>query len=72
MLKKLDIDNNINRWLPAFEKVMAGKSATCPICGNAHTDPVVMDLGEGIGFVTITCPKCGKTGYFSRVKIVKR
>lgn len=69
MLKKLDLDNNISRWLPAYEKVMAGENAVCPVCGNVRTEPLVMDLGDGIGFVTITCPKCGKTGYFSRVKI---
>ena len=27
------------------------------------------DLGGNIGYVLITCEKCGKSGYFSRVDL---
>lgn len=68
-MKTLDFDNNINRWLPAFDAVMSGEKPVCPKCGSKDLDSLVRDIDGGIGFVTITCNKCGKTGYFSRVQI---
>lgn len=64
---ELDIDNDIERWIPAFIDAKAGRRATCPRCGSADTKAIAEDLGDGIGFVTITCQSCGRTGYFSRV-----
>lgn len=69
MLKKLDIDPNINRWIPALKATLSDESRVCPVCGNNDLDSAVEEIDSGIGFVTITCNRCGKTGYFSRVQI---
>ena len=68
MLNKLDIDKNINIWIPAYKAFIDGEKPICPRC-NSHEIEVIQDEdSEGIGFLVLTCISCGKSGYFSRVK----
>lgn len=69
MLKTLDIDNNIYSWIPAFTDVKNNRNTKCPLCGSSEIDAEVHDLGDKIGYVLISCNKCGKSGYFSRVDL---
>ncbi len=67
MSKILDIDNNIESWIPAFKKVMEKKAPSCPLCGSDDVEDVVVRDKHNIGYVVITCNQCKKSGYFSRV-----
>lgn len=66
MSRELVIDDNCIRWIPALKSVREGKKPQCPIC-NSYDTNVEQNYEKGIGFVLITCEKCGKSGYFSRV-----
>lgn len=65
----MDIDNRIDLWIPALLSAEKGENPTCPRCGHNILDVQAKDLGENIGYVLITCEKCGKSGYFSRVDL---
>ena len=69
MPQDFDIDQNIEPWLSAYESVINNGKPTCPYCKSSEIS-VIKDADEdGIGFMLITCEKCGKRGHFSRVKI---
>ena len=67
MLKTLDIDTNVTVWVPAFNAAKRGEVAQCPRCGSKDTKSLVHEFDNGVGFITVTCKSCGKTGYISRV-----
>lgn len=61
MSNVLDIDKNIMRWIPAFKAYQSGETCVCPICESDEIEAI------GQGWLLLTCKKCGKSGYFSRV-----
>jgi hypothetical protein len=71
MSKNLVIDSNNRAWHPAYLSVIKGEQPVCPYCGKPLTDISPVDLGERVGYLTITCNDCNKTGYFSRVTFPK-
>lgn len=71
MSKRLDLDNNIQLWIPAYQAYRNGKPIYCPRCKSDEIETHTEDLGGGVGFVTLTCKSCNKTGYFSRVMLEK-
>ena len=67
MLKKINIDPNIEIWMPAYKTVMDGGTPECPHCRTQDMEVTKRENDDGIGFMLITCNSCGKSGYFSRV-----
>ncbi|MGM9594164.1 MAG: hypothetical protein ACI3U8_07400 [Candidatus Onthomonas sp.] len=68
MSRKLDIDTDMQRWTPAFDAFLRGAPAVCPVCGSASLEPAARSGPDRIGFLFLSCPDCGKTGYLSRVR----
>lgn len=68
MSRILDIDVNSQAWNAAYLSVINGEKPICPHCQSTALDVNPVDFGNGIGYMTITCNDCNKTGYFSRVK----
>lgn len=67
MSKELDIDNKTDLWIPAFILAKKGETPICPHCKNDGVSVYAEELGNNVGFIMISCDKCGKSGYFSRV-----
>ena len=68
MSRELDMNQNIEPWLPSYEAVMNNEKPICPHCKSSDISVTKDADEEGIGFMLITCEKCGKSGYFSRVR----
>ena len=68
MSKMLDIDENINIWIPAYDAVRAGKKPQCPKCKSDDIEVISDSDDKGVGFMLITCNGCGKSAHFSRVE----
>lgn len=68
MSRKLNIDTNSHIWAHTIFSILRGEVAVCPYCSGKSLEVNPVDLGDRIGYLTITCPACNKTGYFSRVK----
>ena len=68
MSKTLDIDNNIDLWLPTFDAAMKGEKIKCPLCKSSDVEYNRTIVKDNLGYAIITCNKCGKSGYLSRVK----
>ena len=69
MSNELDIDSNVEAWLPALNSVLKKRVPRCPACDSDDVVSVVSALGKGVGYVVMTCNECKKSGYFSRVKL---
>ena len=69
MSKKLDIDDRVDLWMPAFNALRFHKDAQCPLCNGTNLNSQIKRMKGNIGFVLITCNDCGKSGYFSRVDL---
>lgn len=67
MSRDLDIDPKIELWISALEAVKNNKSPICPRCNSNDVAAQTEVNPDGIGYALITCNKCGKSGYFSRV-----
>ena len=67
MSKTLDIDDNINLWMPTMKKALDGDDLSCPRCGSDNMEVIKESNEKGIGFLLVTCNNCGKSGYSSRV-----
>ncbi|MCR5419308.1 MAG: hypothetical protein K6E84_10360 [Lachnospiraceae bacterium] len=67
MSKTLDIDNNIDAWIPTLKTIKSGMQPTCPLCGSDDIDIQKEVIEKNIGFLLVSCGKCGRSGYFSRV-----
>lgn len=68
MLKKLDIDQNPNRWADALMNYQENKAISCPICSSTDIEVQAACGSDLVGYIAFTCKGCGKTGYISRVK----
>ena len=66
MLKELNIDDNVSRWVPTLKAHLNGKKCYCPICKSDNLK-IDENYENGVGFVLITCNDCKISGYFSRV-----
>ena len=67
MLRKLDIDDNQQRWFPAFDAFIKGNATACPVCGKIGLESTAGCGKDRVGFLVITCSSCGKSGYMSRI-----
>ena len=67
MSRVLDIDPKIELWIPALEAVEKDEPPICPRCNSNDVGVQAEVHPDGIGYALITCNKCGKSGYFSRV-----
>ncbi len=68
--KRLDLVDDPIKWQPAAECFLHGngESATCPECGHSAINCETVKYFGGIGYMLLTCPNCGKSAHFSRVK----
>jgi len=68
MSKKINIDNNIEKWSKAVQTFLDKKCPSCPYCGSEELVVTANCGDDRIGYLTMTCPYCEKTGYISRIK----
>ena len=62
------VDKNFERWFEAICAVVHDKVPICPICGkSSHICIYKHEFENHIGFMIITCKKCKKSGYSSRM-----
>lgn len=67
MSRQLDIDQKIELWIPALKAVENGEAPICPRCESNDIDIQKKVNEKGIGYLLLTCNKCNKSGYFSRI-----
>lgn len=65
--KKLDLANDLAVWQNAAQAFLTGESAECPLCGTALESESRCGP-DRVGFLLLTCPSCGKSANFSRVR----
>ncbi len=67
--RKLDIVNNLSPWETAAQAFLAGKNEIeCPLCQKGTLQSTAVCGPDRIGFLLLTCPACGKSANFSRIK----
>ena len=71
MSKELVMDDKIEMWDPALIAIQEGKEPTCPYCKNGDLNVTAKRISGDMGYILITCDKCNKTGYYSRVDLSK-
>ena len=68
-VKKLDMVSNLSFWAPAAKAYLDGASEIgCPLCKKGELKVTAVCGKNRIGFLLLTCPICGKSANFSRIK----
>ena len=68
-VKKLDLTNDFRPWEPSAKAFLDGEpEVCCPICLSGKLKETAVCGIDRIGFLLLTCPGCGKSVNFSRVK----
>ncbi len=67
---KLDLASDLTEWIPLLERYFDDSAALieCPSCHEAALNIITRCGVDRIGFALLTCPHCGKSANFSRVK----
>lgn len=65
--KRLDLANDLSIWQNAAQAFLSGDAAKCPLCG-AVLESESRCGPDRVGFLLLTCPSCGKSANFSRVR----
>lgn len=67
--KKLDIASDLHPWESAAQAFLNGEHEIgCPLCLKGELKATAVCGADRIGFLLLTCPVCGKSANFSRVK----
>lgn len=67
--KKLDMTNDPRAWENAAEAFLHGVSEIgCPLCKKGQLQITAVCGPDRVGFLLLTCPVCGKSANFSRIK----
>lgn len=67
--RKLDLSSNLRLWEPAAKDFLDGKSKiSCPLCLKGLLNITAVCGPDRVGFLLMTCPVCGKSSNFSRIK----
>ena len=72
MKNNLDLDQNIQRWLPVFDNYINGVPLYCPVCGGRSLSVTACCGDDLVGYALFLCNHCKKAGHFSRVTFPKR
>ena len=65
--EKLNITNDVIKWVPVLEAYKESMDLVCPLCGSHNVTPNVSIYEGGIGFALFTCNGCDVSAWFSRV-----
>lgn len=69
IVKKLDMTNDLRPWEPSAKAFLSGEhKICCPLCLSGKLKATAVCGADRIGFLLLTCPVCGKSANFSRVK----
>ena len=67
--RKLDTASNLHPWESAAKSFLDGATAIgCPLCRKGELKITAVSGPDHIGFLLFTCPVCGKSANFSRIK----
>lgn len=67
--KKLDMASDLHPWENTAQAFLDGKNESeCPLCQKGKLESTAVCGPDRIGFLLLTCPVCGKSANFSRIK----